>query len=48
MLIPSANCRHLALKDEVIEAVRDKRFNIIAVDSVEQAVAWLVSTPTRP
>ena len=45
VLIPSANCRHLALKDEVIEAVRDKRFNIIAVDSVEQAVAWLVSDP---
>lgn len=43
VLIPSANIRHLALRDDVVASVRNGRFAVVAVDSVEQAMAWLVA-----
>ncbi len=45
VMIPSSNVRHLMLKDEVIEAVREGRFNIWAVDHVDQGIEILTGVP---
>ena len=44
VLIPKANVRHLMLRDDVIAAVRAGRFSVIAVETVEQAMAWLTAS----
>ncbi len=41
VLIPSANKRHLMLRDDVIEAVAAGRFHIYAVDTVDQGLEIL-------
>jgi lon-related putative ATP-dependent protease len=41
VLIPSANVRHLMLRTDVVDAVRDGRFSIWPVSTVDEAVALL-------
>ncbi|MEE4243758.1 MAG: ATP-binding protein [Kangiellaceae bacterium] len=41
VIIPKANLNHLVLKQEVIDAVDAKSFNIYAVENVEQAFSLL-------
>jgi predicted ATP-dependent protease len=43
VVIPAANAKHLALRDEVVEAVRTGRFLVVAVSTVDEALAWLAS-----
>jgi lon-related putative ATP-dependent protease len=42
VVIPKSNQRDLMLKSEVIEAVKDKKFHIYAVDTVEEGVELLM------
>ena len=41
VMIPQSNVRHLMLKQEVIDAVRDGKFNVWAVESVDQGIKIL-------
>lgn len=41
VIIPSSNVKHLMLREEVIQAVRDGRFRIFAVTHVDEAVSLL-------
>jgi len=41
VLIPEANTRHLMLREDVVEAVRDGRFHVWAVSSVDEGVEIL-------
>jgi predicted ATP-dependent protease len=43
VLIPVDNCRHLMLRDDVIEAVRAGRFRVMAVSNVDEAAAMLMA-----
>jgi lon-related putative ATP-dependent protease len=45
VIMPAANVRHLMLDHEVVEAVRDGRFSIWAVDVVDQATELLTGLP---
>lgn len=42
VIIPASNVRHLMLDEEVIQAVREKKFHVYSVDTVEQAVRLLM------
>ncbi|MEZ5741890.1 MAG: AAA family ATPase [Burkholderiaceae bacterium] len=41
VLIPGANIEHLMLRDEVVQAVRDGRFAVYAINSVDEAICLL-------
>jgi lon-related putative ATP-dependent protease len=43
--IPEANARHLMLRADVVEAVRQGRFNVWAVSSVDEGLALLAGRP---
>ena len=43
--IPSTNIRHLMLKTEVADAVRDGRFHVWALDSVDDGIELLTGVP---
>jgi predicted ATP-dependent protease len=45
VMIPSKNLRNLMLRDEVIDAVRDGKFHIYAVDTVDQGIEVLTGVP---
>jgi lon-related putative ATP-dependent protease len=45
VLIPRSNVRHLALRPDVIEAVREGRFSLYAIETVEQAASLLMGVP---
>ena len=45
VLIPRANVQHLMLRDDVVAAVADGRFQVHAVDDVEQAIELLTGVP---
>jgi lon-related putative ATP-dependent protease len=45
VLIPRSNVRHLALRPDVIDAVRDGRFSIHSIETVEQAASLLMGVP---
>jgi predicted ATP-dependent protease len=49
VIIPAANVRHLALKEEVVRAVADGRFHIWAIRTVDEGIELLtgVSAGTR-
>ncbi|MFW5747648.1 MAG: Lon protease family protein, partial [bacterium] len=44
VMIPSRNVRHLMLNDEVVEAVEKGKFNIYAVDTVDEGIEILTGT----
>lgn len=41
VMIPQANVKHLMLKDEVVEAVKQKRFHIYPVETVDEGIEIL-------
>jgi len=43
VMIPASNVRHLVLRDDVVAAVRDGRFQVVTVNHVDEAMAWLSS-----
>ena len=45
VIIPGSNVRHLMLKDEVVEAVRDGRFHIWSVETIDQGIEILTGVP---
>lgn len=45
VMIPRTNVRHLMLKREVIDAVRDGKFSIWAIDTVDQGIEILTGVP---
>ena len=46
VLIPASNVRHLVLSQEVVEAVREGKFRIFAVSSIEEGLELLTGIPT--
>lgn len=45
VIIPMSNVRHLSLKNEVIDAVKNKQFHIWPVEHVAQAITLLTRQP---
>jgi predicted ATP-dependent protease len=45
VLIPSANVKHLMLRNNVVEACREGRFHVYAIDSVDQGIEILTGIP---
>jgi len=45
VIIPEANLKHLMLKPEVVEAVRQGRFHIYAVRTVDEGISLLTGVP---
>ncbi|MHB9038143.1 MAG: Lon protease family protein [Armatimonadota bacterium] len=45
VMIPASNVRHLMLKPEVIDAVRDDKFRIWPVENVDQGVEIITGVP---
>ncbi|SHF03660.1 lon-related putative ATP-dependent protease [Microbulbifer donghaiensis] len=41
VIIPAANIQHLMLKEEVVQAAREKKFSVFAVATVDEAIALL-------
>ncbi len=44
-LIPSANVRHLMLKNEVREAIAEGRFHVYPIDDVDQGLSMMTGRP---
>lgn len=45
VLIPESNVRNLMLREEVLDAVREDRFHIYAVSTIEEGIELLTGTP---
>jgi predicted ATP-dependent protease len=45
VIIPASNVRHLMLKQEVVEAVRQGKFQIYAVGTIDQGIEILTAVP---
>ncbi len=45
VLIPRANVKHLMLREDVVEACRNGRFHVYAVETVDQGIAILTGVP---
>ncbi|MGP4123285.1 MAG: AAA family ATPase [Sodalis sp. (in: enterobacteria)] len=45
VIIPTANMRHLCLHDNVIEAVREKKFSLWTVKTIDEALEILTAMP---
>jgi len=41
VLIPEANVRHLMLREDVVQAVREERFHIHAISTVDEGIVLL-------
>jgi lon-related putative ATP-dependent protease len=41
VIVPAANVRNLVLDEEVVQAVRDRRFHVWAVETVDEGIALL-------
>ena len=45
VLIPSSNVQNLMLREDVVEAIRDGKFSIYSVDSVDEGIEVLTGVP---
>jgi hypothetical protein len=45
VLIPEANVRHLVLRSDVVQAVREGKFHVYAVSTVDEGIALLTGVP---
>ena len=45
VVIPTTNVRNLMLRSEVVDAVREGKFNVYAVDTVDEAIEILTGVP---
>lgn len=46
VLIPADNIRHLVLRRDVVEAVRDGKFHIYALETIDQGIELLTGVPS--
>ena len=44
-MIPKLNVKNLNLSDEVVEAVKNKKFHIYAIETIEQGIELLTGVP---
>lgn len=44
-MIPRSNVRNLMLKDEVVEAIREGKFHIWSVETIDQGIEILTGIP---
>ncbi|MBW8309233.1 MAG: AAA family ATPase [Candidatus Paracaedibacteraceae bacterium] len=44
VIIPASNIEHIVLRDEISDAVRDGKFHIWAVSTIDEAIGLLMST----
>ncbi len=47
VILPLTNLKHLVLKDEIVEAVKENKFHIWAIETVDQAVPLLTGREFR-
>jgi len=45
VLIPKSNVRHLMLREEIVAAIRDGKFHIYPVETIDQGIELLTGTP---
>src|SRR5262249_26349845 len=45
VIIPAANVKHLMLRPDVVAAVREGRFAIVPIDSVDEGIELLTGIP---
>jgi lon-related putative ATP-dependent protease len=45
VLIPAANVKHLMLRQDVVDAVREEKFQVYPVETVDQAIGLLTGVP---
>ncbi|MCU7944199.1 MAG: AAA family ATPase [Candidatus Thiodiazotropha sp. (ex Cardiolucina cf. quadrata)] len=45
VLIPSANVKHLILREDVVQAVKAGEFAVYPIDNIDQGIALLTGTP---
>jgi ATP-dependent Lon protease len=45
VMIPAANVRHLVLRPDVVEAIRDEQFHVWAVDHIDEGIELLSGLP---
>lgn len=45
VIIPRDNIKHLMLKDEVVQAVQDRKFHVWGIESVDQGIELLTGVP---
>lgn len=44
VIIPASNVKHLMLRNDVVNAVKEKKFNVYAVENVDQVMELLTAT----
>ena len=47
MIIPKSNLKNLMLKNEIIEAVKEGKFHIWAISTIDQGIEILTGVPVR-
>lgn len=47
VILPTSNLKHLALKDEVVENIKNGLFNIWSVSNVDEAIPLIMNKPFR-
>ncbi len=45
VVIPRANVKHLMLKEEVVEAVKEGKFKVYAIESIDEAIELFTGLP---
>ena len=45
MIIPRDNVKHLMLREDVVQAVRDKKFTVYAIETIDEAIELLTGSP---
>jgi lon-related putative ATP-dependent protease len=48
VIVPRSNVRHLMLREDLVDAVRDAQFRVFAVAHVDEAMLLLTGLPARP
>ncbi|RME45745.1 MAG: ATP-dependent protease, partial [Chloroflexi bacterium] len=45
VIIPAGNVRHLTLRDDVVDAIREGKFHIYAIETVDEGLELLTGRP---
>lgn len=45
VIVPQSNAKHLMLRSDVVQAVKDKRFRVFAVTTIDETIQILTGTP---
>jgi predicted ATP-dependent protease len=46
VMIPRANIKHLMIREDVVKAVKDGKFNIFAVENIDEGIELLTDAPS--